>query len=130
MKCNPSWLVILVLGLLSLLPAVADDAPVSYRLAHPNERVVIESSDGRVIPWPCYLSLHESRMEHWAPKQQSLIDAGVRLGVTCVETLFEGGVIGDARVVTNSTKLRAYAPALFFPDDELLDIIVSGEIGA
>jgi predicted aconitase len=59
-----------------------------------------------------------------------LIDAGVRLGVTCVETLFEGGVIGDARVVTNSTKLRAYAPALFFPDDELLDIIVSGEIGA
>ena len=58
-----------------------------------------------------------------------LIDAGVKLGVTCVETLFEGGVIGDARVVTNSTKLRAYAPAAFFEDHELLEIMVSGEIG-
>jgi hypothetical protein len=59
-----------------------------------------------------------------------LIDAGVKLGVTCVETLFEGGVIGDARVVTNSTKLRAYAPAVFFPDEELLGIMVSGRIEA
>jgi hypothetical protein len=59
-----------------------------------------------------------------------LVDAGVKLGVTCVETLFEGGVIGDAKVVTNSTKLRAYAPAVFFPDEELLEIMVSGEIGA
>jgi hypothetical protein len=58
-----------------------------------------------------------------------LVDAGVKLGVTCVETLFEGGVIGDAKVVTNSTKLRAYAPALFYPDDELLEIMVGGEIG-
>ena len=59
-----------------------------------------------------------------------LIDAGVKLGVTCPETLFEGGVIGDAKVVTNSTKLRAYAPAVFFPDDELLEIMVSGRIGS
>jgi len=59
-----------------------------------------------------------------------LIDAGVKLGVTCVETLFEGGVIGEAKVVTNSTKLRAYAPAVFFPDEELLEIMVSGKIGA
>jgi len=59
-----------------------------------------------------------------------LIDAGVKIGVTCVETLFEGGVIGDAKVVTNSTKLRAYAPAVFFPEDELLGIMVSGRIGA
>jgi predicted aconitase len=59
-----------------------------------------------------------------------LIEAGVKLGVTCVETLFEGGVIGDAKVVTNSTKLRAYAPAVFFPDQELLEILVSGKIGS
>jgi predicted aconitase len=59
-----------------------------------------------------------------------LIDAGVKLGVTCVETLFEGGVIAGTKVITNSTKLRAYAPAVFFPDDELLEIMVSGEIGA
>jgi len=59
-----------------------------------------------------------------------LIEAGVKLGVTCVETLFEGGVIGDAKVVTNSTKLRAYAPAIFFPDEELLEIMVTGRIGS
>ncbi len=59
-----------------------------------------------------------------------LVDAGVKLGVTCVETLFEGGVIGDAKVVTNSTKLRAYAPAAFFADEELLEVMVSGKIGA
>jgi len=58
-----------------------------------------------------------------------MIDAGVKLGVTCPETLFEGGVIGDAKVVTNSTKLRAYAPAAFFEDHELLEIMVSGEVG-
>jgi predicted aconitase len=59
---------------------------------------------------------------------QRLTDAGVRLGVTCVETLFEGDVIAGERVVTNSTKLRAYAPAEFVPDAELLDIMVAGEI--
>jgi predicted aconitase len=59
---------------------------------------------------------------------QRLIAAGVKLGVTCVETLFEGDVIAGTKVVTNSTKLRAYAPAVFFPDEELLEVMVSGEI--
>jgi predicted aconitase len=60
---------------------------------------------------------------------QRLIAAGVKLGVTCVETLFEGDVIAGEKVVTNSTKLRAYAAAEFVPDELLLEIMVSGEIG-
>lgn len=53
--------------------------PVSYHLSTRSGRAVILSSDGEVIPWTAYLSLHESKMEQWAPKQTALIDAGVRL---------------------------------------------------
>jgi hypothetical protein len=31
-------------------------------------------------------------------------------------------------VITNSNKLRAYSTARFFPDEELVEILVSGEI--
>jgi hypothetical protein len=34
---------------------------------------------------------------------------------------------GEA-VITNSNKLRAYSTARFFPDEELIEILVSGEI--
>jgi predicted aconitase len=54
--------------------------------------------------------------------------AGVKFSVTCVETLFEGDVIAGEAVITNSNKLRAYTTARFFPDKELVDILVSGEI--
>jgi len=54
--------------------------------------------------------------------------AGVRLSVTCAETLFEGGVSAGEAVITNSNKLRAYSTARFFPDGELVEILVSGEI--
>jgi predicted aconitase len=54
--------------------------------------------------------------------------AGVKLSVTCAETLFEGGVSAEEAVITNSNKLRAYSTARFFPDEELIEILVSGEI--
>jgi predicted aconitase len=54
--------------------------------------------------------------------------AGVKLSVTCAETLFEGGVSAGEAIVTNSNKLRAYTTARFFPDEELVEILVSGEI--
>ncbi len=54
--------------------------------------------------------------------------AGVKLSPACAETLFEGGVSAEDAVVTNSNKLRAYTTARFFPDEELVDILVSGEI--
>jgi predicted aconitase len=54
--------------------------------------------------------------------------AGVQLSVACAETLFEGDVSAGEAIVTNSNKLRAYTTARFFPDEELIDILVSGEI--
>ena len=55
--------------------------------------------------------------------------AGVKLSVTCAETLFEGGVSAGEAIVTNSNKLRAYTTARFFPDEELVEVLVSGELG-
>jgi predicted aconitase len=54
--------------------------------------------------------------------------AGVRLSVGCAETLFEGDVSAGAAIITNSNKLRAYSAARFFPDEELVEILVSGEM--
>jgi len=54
--------------------------------------------------------------------------AGVKLSTVCPETLFEGGVSAADAVVTNSNKLRAYTSARFFPDEELVEILVSGKI--
>jgi hypothetical protein len=45
-----------------------------------------------------------------------------------METLFEGGVSDGLTIVTNSGKLRAYTPAAFFPDEELLEIMVTGRL--
>ena len=54
--------------------------------------------------------------------------AGVRLSATCVETLFENELSAGEAILTNSNKLRAYTTARFFPDEELVEILVSGEI--
>jgi hypothetical protein len=63
-----------------------------------------------------------------AKAHERLKRAGGRLSVTCAETLFEGGVSAGEAVITNSNKLRAYSTARFFPDEELIEILVSGEI--
>jgi len=63
-----------------------------------------------------------------AKAHERLKRAGVKLSVTCAETLFEGGVSAGEAVITNSNKLRAYSTARFFPDKELVEILVSGEI--
>jgi predicted aconitase len=55
--------------------------------------------------------------------------AGVSVSVACAETLFEGGVSAGDAIITNSNKLRGYSTARFFPDEELVGILVSGEIG-
>ena len=53
---------------------------------------------------------------------------GVKLSISCGETLFEGGVSAGEAILTNSNKLRAYSTARFLPDDELVETLVSGEI--
>jgi len=59
---------------------------------------------------------------------QSLVDAGVRFSSTCCETIFETGLYTGKPVVTNSNKLRAYTTARFFPDEDLVDVLVSGTV--
>ena len=54
--------------------------------------------------------------------------AGVNLSVSCAETLFENEVSAGEAIITNSNKLRAYSAARFFPDEELLEILVRGEV--
>jgi hypothetical protein len=43
--------------------------------------------------------------------------------------LFDNDLSAGEAILTNSNKLRAYTPARFFPDEELVKILVRGEIG-
>jgi predicted aconitase len=63
-----------------------------------------------------------------AKAHERLKSAGVKLSATCVETLFEHVLGPEDAILTNSNKLRAYSTARFFPDEELIEILVSGEI--
>ena len=63
-----------------------------------------------------------------ADRHQRLREAGVLLSTACAETLFEGQVCSKDAIVTNSSKLRAYTSARFFPDEEILGVVLKGEI--
>jgi predicted aconitase len=58
---------------------------------------------------------------------QAMIDAGVRFSPTCCETIFETGLCTGQPIITNSNKLRAYTSARFYPDEDLVEIIVGGD---
>jgi hypothetical protein len=57
-----------------------------------------------------------------------LVNSGVKLSPTCSETIFETGLCTGKPIITNSNKLRAYTTARFFTDENLVDIIIRGEI--
>ena len=57
-----------------------------------------------------------------------LENAGVKLSSCCCETIFETGLKAGHPVITNSNKLRAYSSARFFPDNQLLRVLVTGEL--
>jgi predicted aconitase len=57
-----------------------------------------------------------------------LVNSGVKLSPSCSETIFETGLCTGKPIITNSNKLRAYTSARFFVDEELIEILVSGEI--
>jgi len=59
---------------------------------------------------------------------EGLKRAGVKFSVTCAMTLFDNDLSAGEAIITNSNKLRAYTTARFFPDDELSEILVTGEI--
>ena len=54
--------------------------------------------------------------------------AGVKFSVGCPMQLFDNDLSVGEAILTNSNKLRAYTAARFFPDEELVEILVNGEI--
>jgi predicted aconitase len=60
--------------------------------------------------------------------REKLEPAGVKLSVGCPMQLFDNDLSAGEAIVTNSNKLRAYTAARFFPDEDLVEILVSREI--
>jgi hypothetical protein len=54
--------------------------------------------------------------------------AGVRLSAGCPMQLFDNDLAAGSAIITNSTKLRTYTNARFFPDRQIVEILVGGEI--
>jgi hypothetical protein len=61
---------------------------------------------------------------------ERLKNTGAKLSVTCAEAYLDNELCAREAVVTNSNKLRYFTTARMFPDEQLVDIIVSGEIGS
>jgi len=57
-----------------------------------------------------------------------LTRAGVRFSPACPMQLFDNHLSRDDAIITNSNKLRVYTHARFFPDNEIVDIVVTGKI--
>lgn len=60
--------------------------------------------------------------------QERLKGAGVKLSGTCAEAYMNNHLCAREPVVTNSNKLRAFTTARMFLDQDLLEVIMSGEI--
>ncbi len=58
---------------------VPSEEAVSYKLTRRNGRVLIEASDGAVIPWSSYTLTDDSTVEQWAMKYPGFVKAGVHL---------------------------------------------------
>ncbi len=54
--------------------------------------------------------------------------AGVKLSATCAESYMDNHLCAREAVVTNSNKLRAYTTARMFLDEDLVRVVVSGEV--
>jgi hypothetical protein len=59
---------------------------------------------------------------------ERLMSAGVKLSPTCWEVYMANPLCSREAVVTNSNKLRAFTTARMFPDEQLVEIIVTGKI--
>jgi predicted aconitase len=71
--------------------------------------------------------LHRFKAEGEA--YEHLERAGIKFSVGCPMQLFDNDLSAKEAILTNSNKLRAYTTARFFPDEELVEILVSGELG-
>ena len=60
---------------------------------------------------------------------RNLLDFGMKFSPACCETIFETRLFSEKAVITNSIKLRAYTPARYFQNEDLVKILVSGYVG-
>jgi predicted aconitase len=68
------------------------------------------------------------RFEEDQEAYQRLEKTGVRLSTMCAEAYMTNQLAASEAVVTDSNKLRAFTRARMFLDEDLLEIIVTGEI--
>jgi predicted aconitase len=59
---------------------------------------------------------------------ERLKSAGVKLSASCSEAFMDNQLCACEAVITNSCKLAAFTTARMFPDEELLENIVRGEV--
>jgi len=59
---------------------------------------------------------------------RDLRTAGVKLSAGCPMQLFDNDLAAGSAIITNSTKLRTYTNARFFPDHRIVEILVGGAI--
>jgi predicted aconitase len=90
-------------------------------VAHSKKRVAVNTV---LCAAPQVLEEFKADEEHC----RNLKNAGVRLSPTCIEAYMNNHLCSREAVITNSNKLRAFTPARMFLDEELVEIIVTGEI--
>jgi len=59
---------------------------------------------------------------------EKLRSENIYLGTICALMYMNNPLCARQPIVTNSNKLRTYSTARFFPDEEVLQILVSGKI--
>jgi len=69
-----------------------------------------------------------ARLRAAGSARRDLEAAGVRLSAGCPMQLFDNDLAAGSAIITNSTKLRTYTNARFFPDRRIVEILVGGEI--
>jgi predicted aconitase len=74
---------------------------------------------------PQVLRAFESDLE----AQRILDGAGVKLSAGCPMQRFDNDLSAGQAIVTNSNKLRAYTPARFYPDEQLVQILAGNKMG-
>jgi predicted aconitase len=59
---------------------------------------------------------------------QKLDGTGIKLSATCSEMYMNNPLCAREAVITNSNKLRAFTSARMFPNENLLEVIVTGKV--
>ncbi len=62
--------------------------------------------------------------------REALSRAGAKFSFSCPMQLFDNDLSKNDNIITNSNKLRTYTHARFFPDEQIADIVATGELPA